>query len=93
MWELGGFEGKNIYQDGNIMAPFDEEFYFILETAPGVNWPFSASCIPSRPWDPNSEDPAKQFWEAREEWISSWAQPFLIDYVRVYQDENQRMKK
>ena len=93
MWEFGGFEGDNIYKDGNIMAPFDQDFHFILSTAPGVVWPFSSKCDPPIPWDPESEDPGKQFWEAREEWISSFTQPFLIDYIKVFQDDYQRKEK
>ena len=92
MWELGGFEGDNIYEDGNVMAPFDQEFHFILSTAPGVTWPFS-NCDPPMPWDPNSEDPGRQFWESRDDWISSFNQPFLIDYIRVYQDDYQRNRQ
>ena len=90
MWELGNFKGENIYADGGLMAPFDQEFHFILSTAPGVVWPFEPNCNPPMPWDPNSSDPGKQFWEAREEWISSFTQPFLIDYIKVFQDKYQR---
>ena len=92
MWEYGGFEGDNIYENGTRMAPFDKEFYFILSSAPGIRWPFGDKCEPPRPWNPDSEDPGKQFWESREDWIKSFTQPFLIDYVKVYQDEYQRYK-
>ena len=93
MWELGNFEGDNIYINGTIMAPFDEQFHFIFTTEPGIIWPFSERCDPPIPWDPNSEDPGRQFWESREGWISSYTQPFLIDYIKVYQDEYQRKEK
>jgi hypothetical protein len=72
------------------MAPFDQDFHFIISTAPGVSWTFSSRCDPLRPWDPESEDPGKQLWEAKEEWISYFTQPFLIDYIRVFQDDYQR---
>ena len=93
MWELGNFTGPNIYEDGTIMAPFDEEFYFILSTAPGVMWPWSDNCDPLHPWDPESEDPGRQLWEARETWLPTFQQPFMIDYIKVYQDEYQRSGK
>ena len=90
MWEMGHFEGNNIYENGTRMAPFDEEFYFIISTMPGAPWPFQENCEPHRPWNPDSEDPGKQFWETREEWMPSFTQPLMIDYIKVYQDKYQR---
>ena len=75
------------------MAPFDEEFYFIFSTAPGVMWPWASWCEPRNPWDPESNDPGRQFWEARETWMPSFKQPFMIDYVKVYQDEYQMSRR
>ena len=33
MWEKGGKEGPNIWQDHPINAPFDQRFYLILNVA------------------------------------------------------------
>jgi len=97
MWEYGmengGFEGDNIYKNGTIMAPFDQDFYIIISTDPGRYWPYTTTTDPPTPWDPNSEDPCRQFWEARDSWLSSFTQPYLIDYVKVYQDAYQRKQK
>ena len=83
LFNHAGFDGENIYSGGGPMAPFDEEFYFILSIQSG-GWPFYDYCDPPAPWSPNSKSPKKEFWEARDTWLSSWKQPFTFDYIRVY---------
>jgi len=85
LWDMAGFEGDNIYASGGPMAPFDQEFYFILSSAFG-GWPFSSTCSPPAPWDKDSTHPRREFWEAKDSWIEDWKQPFQVDYIRLYQD-------
>jgi hypothetical protein len=74
-WELGGFNGNNPWAGGEQMAPFDQEFYFILNLAVGGNF-FPDGCINGngeKPWTsgfvPGS---MKSFWEARDVWMPTW---------------------
>ena len=84
LFDMAGFTGDNIYAQGGLLAPFDQEFYFILSVQSG-GWPFYDHCNPPAPWKDGSESPKKEFWEAKDSWLSSWEQPFSIDYIRVYQ--------
>jgi hypothetical protein len=29
-WELGGFQGQNLWSGGTVMAPFDQKVYFFF---------------------------------------------------------------
>merc|ERR1712142_946276 len=84
LFDFAGFEGENIYSEGEPMAPFDQEFYFILSVQSG-GWPFYDYCSPPAPWTQGSETIKREFWEARDLWLPTWKQPFTIDYIRVYQ--------
>jgi beta-glucanase (GH16 family) len=89
-WYYGGFEnnpgGNNIWQNGNWMAPFDQEFQIILNVAVGGT--FFPDNIGNRPWAWDGH-PMRDFWERRSEWLPTWHDEeaaMKIDYIRVYQD-------
>ena len=86
---MAGYSGENIYRGGTALAPFDREFYFILSAQSG-GWPFNDYCEPAPPWRGNSETKRREFWEARDQWLHTWSQPFSIDYIRVYQSIQQK---
>jgi len=93
-WELGEFQGDNIWANGEKMAPFDQEFYFILNLAVGGNY-FPDGCSNGdngeKPWVggfvPGS---MKSFWEARGDWMKTWNNlqdedsALKIDYIKVW---------
>lgn len=75
------------------MAPFDQEFYFILNLAVGGNF-FPNGCQNGNgdmPWTsgfvPGS---MKSFWEARNDWMPTWNNlndddiALKIDYIKVW---------
>ncbi|KAJ9598214.1 hypothetical protein L9F63_011097 [Diploptera punctata] len=88
-WYFANFEndpgGTNIWQSGSWMAPFDQEFQFILNVAVGGT--YFGDGVGNRPWSWDGH-PQKDFWERRSEWISTWNEEdaaLKIDYIRVYQ--------
>ena len=87
LFDYAGFTGDNIYKNEGPMAPFDQEFYFILSFGSG-GWPFYDYCEPPAPWGKESEYLKIEFWEARHKWFGTWKQPFIIDYLRVYKRIN-----
>jgi len=88
-WEMGGFEGKNVWEYGTKMAPFDRDFYFILNVAAGGNF-FSDECENlngPKPWAGKWVPGAmKSFWEGRDQWQPTWSDQsaLVVDYVKVW---------
>jgi len=86
---------ENPWSNGSKMAPFDEPFYIILNLAVGgLNgyFPDSGQNPQAKPWKNNSPQAAKDFWDGRSDWLSTWKyydannddRNMEIDYVRVY---------
>ena len=91
-WQLGEFSGNNIWSDGSKMAPFDQNFYFIINVAVGGNF-FPDGCTNAygnKPWDGyNVPGSMKRFWEARQNWLPTWdmgsdERALKVDYIRVW---------
>ncbi|XP_066995772.1 beta-1,3-glucan-binding protein [Anabrus simplex] len=92
-YKLGGLDkvpgGQNIWKDGEPMAPFDREFFIILNVAVGGTF-FSDGnrYLPyGKPWNWSSPHPMKDFWDAKDKWYPTWegeSAAMKIDYVRVY---------
>lgn len=87
-FELGQFPGDipNPWENGRNprMAPFDEEFHFILNVAVGGNF-FPDNSTPPRPWGASQQ--YLDFWEAREFWNTTWVGDdgaLQVDYIRVW---------
>ena len=92
-WEYGKFTGENLWANGTKMAPFDEEFYLIINVAVGGNGYFPDGCINGhgdKPWsNRNVNGSMKSFWEARADWLATWnlgqeENAFVVDYVKVW---------
>ncbi|KAL1505517.1 hypothetical protein ABEB36_005065 [Hypothenemus hampei] len=92
-WELGEFSGRdNPWAAGTKMAPFDQEFYILINLAVGgVNGYFSddASNPGGKPWSNTSPTASTDFWKGKSQWEPSWHlgtddSHLIIDYVRVY---------
>ncbi|XP_055374595.1 beta-1,3-glucan-binding protein-like isoform X2 [Condylostylus longicornis] len=77
------------------MAPFDQEFYIIINLAVGGTngyFPDSAENPNPKPWLNSSPHALTDFWDGRSNWLSTWNydnktnndRDFQIDYVRVY---------
>ncbi|XP_069695969.1 beta-1,3-glucan-binding protein-like [Periplaneta americana] len=88
-WYFGEYDknpgGDNIWQNGNNMAPFDQEFTFIFNVAVGGYF-FPDEWNP-HPWSWFSGHTMRDFWEGRSEWLPTWngeQAAMKVDYIRVY---------
>ncbi|TKY89787.1 hypothetical protein EX895_001084 [Sporisorium graminicola] len=72
-------------------APFDQEFYLILNVAVGgTNGYFQDGMGDKKPWSNDANHAAAQFWEARDSWLPTWPQDprqrgMEIEYVKMWQ--------
>lgn len=94
-WELGklGETGlQNPWRGSkNKMAPFDQEFYIVMNVAVGgiAYFPDDASNPGGKPWKNNSPKASSDFWEGRNQWLPTWKQgtddsALQVDYVKVW---------
>lgn len=91
-WELGEFEKHypgiaNPWVGGGKMAPFDEEFYIIMNVAVGGVKFFDDSNTPTKPWKNDSPRAIEEFWAKKEEWYKTWVgddSAMKVDYVKVW---------
>ncbi|KAK9451885.1 glycoside hydrolase [Limtongia smithiae] len=96
-WELGDFSttfdnGSSIqdpWPANNNRAPFDQEFYLILNVAVGGTNGFFADDVGDKPWtDGDRQIAMHSFWTNRETWESTWgdteSRALVIDSVSMY---------
>lgn len=94
-WELGEFSTEwpgtaNPWEGQAKNAPFDKDFYLILNVAVGginyfadenINLPYP------KPWSNQSPQAAFDFYSAKDMWYPTWqgeAAAMQVDYVRVF---------
>ena len=74
------------------MAPFDSEFYLILNVAVGgINGYFPDNSVNagySKPWDNNSNQAAFDFWSKKDDWYPTWSDSsaMQINDIKIYQN-------
>ncbi|CAO1327040.1 unnamed protein product [Diamesa tonsa] len=83
----------NPWAKGTIMAPFDQEFYLIINNAVGgVNY-FNDAFVnrgAAKPWKNTSPYAPRDFWNRRSDWLQSWNlqggndAAIQVDYIRVW---------
>jgi len=97
-WELGQFEQRapgtlNPWRHASKMAPFDQEFYVIMNLAAGGTNYFAddAENHPSgKPWRNTSPTAFSDFWNARSQWLPTWnlqdgtSANLAVDYIRIW---------
>ncbi|KAJ8039645.1 Beta-1,3-glucan-binding protein [Holothuria leucospilota] len=80
-WDYGGFGDFNCSFDNpwanspNKLAPFDQEFYIIINVAVGGTGYFSDDFTNRpypKPWLNNSTHPIKDFYDAKCDWYPTW---------------------
>lgn len=70
---------------GTIMAPFDDMFFVSLGLNVGGVHEFADA--PNKPWTNRATKAMLNFWNARDQWYSTWyddSSALEVDYVRVY---------
>ncbi|KAI8675194.1 GH16 domain-containing protein [Fusarium keratoplasticum] len=98
MWKRGGFpdvdqNGTRLTDpwsaSGELNAPFDQEFYLILNVAVGATNGWFEDGKSGKPWYDNSPTAKRDFWEARGEWYPTWKQPQMeVSRVVIMQQCN-----
>ncbi|CAB3369581.1 Hypothetical predicted protein [Cloeon dipterum] len=98
-WEYGGFaanlpEVDNPWRFGTKMAPFDQQFFIVLNVATGgvAYFPDTAQNPGGKPWVNTSPTAAADFWNGRGQWLPTWnldvndaeSAAMQIDYVKVW---------
>jgi len=91
-WKYGQFDihhphSANPWIGGEKMAPFDQEFYIIMNVAVGGVKFFLDGFKPQKPWKNNSPKAKEEFWAAKEQWLKTWKGDDVamkVDYVRVW---------
>ncbi|KAK2725322.1 hypothetical protein QYM36_001689 [Artemia franciscana] len=90
-WEYGAFPAgqDNPWVGASKLAPFDQEFYFIMNLAVGGTNSFfpdeAVNSGPPKPWSNQSPQALLDFWNARGSWESTWMgeeAAMKVDYVR-----------
>ncbi|XP_071799731.1 beta-1,3-glucan-binding protein-like isoform X2 [Asterias amurensis] len=80
-WEFGEFEADAPGTDNpwkgstSKVAPFDQEFYIILNVAVGGTNYFSDGLTNqpyAKPWSNDSPTAASDFWNAKDDWYPTW---------------------
>lgn len=87
----GQFYGYNPWINGGPDAPYDQEFFIIMNVAVGgtSGW-FQES--PSKPWHNEAQFPIRDFWNGRNQWLGGWNlgvnthldASLRVDHVRIY---------
>lgn len=98
-WARGAFDKntpgtENPWRFNTLMAPFDQEFYLILNLAVGGvgYFPDNAKNLGGKPWLNTSPAAATDFWNGRNAWLPTWNLDFnnsrdaslQVDYVKIW---------
>lgn len=95
-WKKGGFDKitpplKNLWENGTIMAPFDQEFYMVFNVAVGGWTFFSDTAINKsgkKPWSNyDKKKGMEKFWRGSDQWLPTWkgsSSALQVDYVRIW---------
>jgi hypothetical protein len=86
-WDLGGWarnpHWKNPWQYGGKNAPFDQEFYLVINLACGGLTGYFPDGN-GKPWSNTGAHPVNDFWNSKTQWYPTWKKPFAIDSVKVW---------
>ncbi|KAJ3269754.1 hypothetical protein HDV01_001055 [Terramyces sp. JEL0728] len=88
MWKQGNFGNmQSPWPSTHPSAPFDQEFYLIMNVAVGgMNEYFPSDS--SRPWTPTTQTGALDFWNAKGQWGPTWPSDatgaMAVDWVKIY---------
>jgi len=74
LWKKGKFPSnfENIYQGRNNSAPFDAEFYLMLNVAVGGTNPYFPDDVDGKPWTTTDSNAVNKFYDAKDTWYSTW---------------------
>ena len=89
LWELGKFSEvyENPWQGADKSAPFDNEFYLIINLAVGGTAGYFKDGVGGKPWSDKSSNSVNEFYAAKNSWYPTWNNKdldFEIDWVKVW---------
>lgn len=91
-FKRGRFSGVNPWLGGGPDAPFDREFFIILNVAAGGTSGYFGDGLGDKPWHNSAAHPVRDFWLGRKQWLPTWntdRDAFLntamrVESIRVY---------
>lgn len=88
-WQFGNWSGSgldNPWINGGQNAPFDQEFYLIINLAVGGTNGYFPDNVGNKPWSDSSPHAVNGFWDGRAQWQPTWVgegAALKIDSVKV----------
>ena len=89
-WEKGGFEGVNPWRNEPNNAPFNREFYLVMNVAVGGTNAYFPDGQCGKTWSNTSPTAANDFYNSWSTWYPTWNYPesndaaMKIDSVKVW---------
>ncbi|KAF9119018.1 hypothetical protein BGW39_000669 [Mortierella sp. 14UC] len=96
MFRKGNFPPwiENLWTNSNA-APFDQEFYLIMNVAVAGTAGYFPDGVGGKPWSDKSPRAINEFYTAKDDWYPTWGpedgldRAMAVDYVRVYRNDCQ----
>lgn len=92
-WDKGKFptSTNNPWFNRSKSAPFDQEFYLIMNVAVGgTNDGYWPEGVAGKPWGNHANNAMNQFYDAKGQWYSTWqgeSSAMQVDWIKVWQDD------
>ncbi|KAG0312572.1 hypothetical protein BGZ99_009388 [Dissophora globulifera] len=94
MFQKGNFPPwiDNLWAGSNS-APFDQEFYLIMNVAVAGSSGYFPDGVGGKPWSDTSEHAVNDFYAAKDDWYPTWGsesgtdRALAVDYIRVYKND------
>ena len=86
-WSLGGWPSPpwdNPWEGRGNNAPFDRDFYIIINLAVGGTNGYFPDGVGNKPWSNSDQHAVNAFYGAKDQWYPTWTSPFAIDSVKVW---------
>ncbi|KAI8903874.1 putative glucan binding protein [Gorgonomyces haynaldii] len=87
-YRKGGYGGADQDPWPTRQAPFDQEFYLILNVAVGGTGGYFPDNVGSKPWRDQSPTPMLDFWNNRNQWLPTWpndnSRALQVDSVKMW---------
>jgi len=90
-WVKGGWSTTtmdNPWKGRGNAAPFDQEYYLIMNVAVGGTGKYFPDGVGNKPWVNSDPHAPNSFWAARQQWLPTWqgeGAALQVDWVRVWQ--------
>ena len=91
-WERGGWGERygNPWEGRGNGAPFDQEFFLVINVAVGGVSDFFPDGAGGKPWLNKDGDAVNKFYAAKQQWLPTWQYgtnqaALQVDWVKVYQ--------